>query len=153
MSFRHDTVLHSVFGCGFLPKFTSEELMRMVYQMNPDALHKTNGVQETPFHLAVRYDNKLAIELVQWSLSLDQIREAFAKYNRKCPQHVLDQLHEWLLDEPLSRDVVGTVCEYLGIGRGKRTNKRTRDEDSENEDTPSDVQNTKARRETEPTFD
>lgn len=82
-----------------------------------------------PFHVAVESNNRFAIKLVQGKLSLDEILGGFAKCNKEVPLlDLLDYVHEPLLVS-LHRDVVGTVCKYLGLERPVKPKKRMREEE------------------------
>lgn len=109
-----DTLLHFVFWLkrknndGF-----NEELMTQVLQMNPDALRMTNDSKQTPLDLAFKFNNKFAIELAQWKLSLDEIVQVFDRKRRGLPQSLFDKLYE-LVVASLNKDVAMIVYEYLG---------------------------------------
>lgn len=117
-------MLHLVFnfqvGRGERRPLHSEELMKTVWELSPEAvLHETNYTNHTPFHIAIQSDNEFAIGLVQWKLSINEIVDGFAKFNKKCP--LLESFRE-SLQMLLSKDVAGTVWEYLGIDNNKLNN-------------------------------
>lgn len=119
----HNTVLHLAFGFRYgSQQLLSEELMLLVWQLSPGALlHRVNHFDETPFDRAVRSNNKFAMELARDKLSVDEIMSSFIQIKQDCPSSFFDNLRECLL-EPLNKDVARTVCDYLGIGDGKRPN-------------------------------
>lgn len=114
---NRNTILHCVFGCRRTfdseKQLFSEDLMRTVWRMVPEALRATNKDNETPFDTALANRNNFAIELVQGHLSLDEMH---FQYFWQCPQSLLDPIWESLV-EVLHKDVAGTVYEYLGLWR------------------------------------
>lgn len=97
--------------------------------MNPEALHTPNRDEETPFDRAVQRDNKIAIQLMRGKLSLDEITKTLVRYDKECPQALLDQLRSELslaLEPSLLKDIVGTVCEYFGLEELANTSNKKR---------------------------
>lgn len=122
------TLLHRVFGLQGEEKdeLFSEDLMRTVWQMNPEAVHATNFDEKTPFDIAVENENQFAIDLVKWQLCFDEI----SRYRELVPPSLLDQIWE-SLSEALHKDLVESVYAYLGDWQPNKKNKRKRDERGE----------------------
>lgn len=116
-----NTVLHSLVRYrGWEPP--SKASITGVWSMDPEALQVKNAEGQTPFHVALGVRNKWATEVLQSKLSLDQLVAVYA--DCQVPQErarplVAEQCEEFLFGL-LSRDVVGTVYEYLGFERIKR---------------------------------
>lgn len=51
---------------------------------NPDAVRVVNTAGDTPFHLAIRFEENNAIDLLQWSLTFDEVVDAYAACNKSC---------------------------------------------------------------------
>lgn len=110
--YNHNSVLHD--ACEH-PGMSKEVLQKILQMSPPEALHnKLNRSNETPFEVAIRSSNKLAIEFLEWKLSLDEILESFRRFPSVCLPPLLDQLYGCVL-ESLNKDVTGIVWEYLGI--------------------------------------
>lgn len=118
---RQGTALHRVFE---LSARFGEDLTRMIWQMNPEAVHVTRNRdgkcrRETPFLVAVRRDNKFAMELVLHKLSLDETLDSFVECEKTCPQSLLDKHREPLV-EFFHKDVGGIVFDYLKPSHGQK---------------------------------
>lgn len=91
-------------------------LTTRLWQLHPETLQMRNENGCTPFFLAVLADNEPAIQLVQGTLSIDEIVEAFASCNKSYERFrpLLSEQCESLA-MALNQDVLGTVYEYLGF--------------------------------------
>lgn len=95
-------------------------LIRRLLELNPDALRTPNTFGETPLFLALMFGNEVAIEALQWKLTLDEIGENFEKF-KPVVEHQCRALSMLL-----NQDVAGTVCEYLGFVCPKRLHNNKR---------------------------
>lgn len=114
-----NTVLHVATGC------QHGRLLSRLLALSPEAVRAVNKHGETPFHLAVAADYTFAIDLLQWSLTFDEIVSAFTACEKSHIERLRPIVEEQCagLKDVLHRDVVGTVFEYLGFNH---TTKRTR---------------------------
>lgn len=104
----------------------SRNVIKRLLELNPKALRIANAFGESPFSIAVEQGNDIVIEIMQSSLSLDEIVSAFVA-NRKSFERfkpVVESQCECLLVS-LNQDVMGTVYGYLEFDSVKRPhNKR-----------------------------
>jgi len=114
-----------------LSRSESQEFITKVWRMNPSAAHIANSSGNTPFHLALWRKRAWAIKLMQWQLCFDDIKQACERTNTSLNRFrpAIEQLLE-----PLNRDVMGTVFEYLELETPLRSNKRPRDDEVEGEE-------------------
>ena len=69
-----NTLLHLMMLCGWHP-----DTIEKVWKMNPEASRAINNEGKTPFDIAVAACNGHAIDLLQWSLTFDEIVHAYDK--------------------------------------------------------------------------
>ena len=99
----------------------TRELIEKVWKLNPDALRAVNHHGKTPFDLAVKGDDHNAIDLLQWSLTFDEVMSAYNNCSETRKKgHVqrfkpLMELQCEGLVVVLIPDVVGIIFEYLGL--------------------------------------
>lgn len=124
---EENTVLHVVLeNCKH-----QRELVEDVWRLNPQALHIANSEGATPFHIAVRYELDYALELFQWSLTIDEIELAYQQNRGSLGNYVerfkpvLEAQCE-LLTVWLPGEVVKVVVEYFDFNHNKRHPKRYR---------------------------
>ena len=104
-------------------KCQSREFVEHMWRLYPEALRAGNEDNSTPFHLAVSGENDCAIELFQWGLTWEEIKEAYDK----CEKSYVERFKPVLgtqcegLSELLLPEVVETVFEYLGFQRVKHS--------------------------------
>lgn len=103
-----NTILHkAAHVCG-------KDFIETLWSMNLDALHAVNCDSQTPFHLAVKHENKPAVEFLHRKMQFDEVVSVFSPTNyagRLRP--LVEELVELPLQANLIRDVVGTVRGYL----------------------------------------
>lgn len=109
---RHgETALHQAI------RSCSLQFIERLWRMNMGALRVSDGLWQTPFHVAIRSDKHAVVELFQWSLSLDEIVSAFTA----CRQSFVERFRPVLegecegLRKCLNQDVLSIICEYLGL--------------------------------------
>jgi len=96
----------------------SDEFVMKLWRMNPEALQASSDCRDgSPLQALVRNDRDSVIDLLQWSLAIDDLVEVFHTNGRKYEDRfrpVLRRQCEFLL-EWLNQDVLGEVFEYLGF--------------------------------------
>jgi len=98
----------------------SKDYIEEVWKLKPDAVRALNTNGETPFQLLVQTQKEHAIDLLQWSMTFDEVVSAYVFC--KNPRWV-DRLQPVLeaqcepLNVLLLPDVASTVFEYLGLKR------------------------------------
>ena len=76
------------------------------------------SMKMAPFYHAVATRHDSAIELLQWSLTFDEVVSAYDKCKQESYVHRLKPLMEMQCEElarELIRDVVAVVFNYLGL--------------------------------------
>lgn len=93
---------------------SSDEFLEKLWKMNPNAVTVVNHARQTPFHVAVELGNDFAIELFQWSLTADEICQAYESHERFAARFrpVIVKQCEPLL-EVLNQDVANLVFDYV----------------------------------------
>lgn len=105
-----NTVLHDILSSAhFWP-----EVVAGVLAMDPSAVRTANKKGETPFDivLGLKRGGKEKAEVLQWQLTLDEIKEFPSLFRERAPGH-LEKLVRHPLLSLLHRDVVQIVCDFL----------------------------------------
>lgn len=111
------TALHLAIGPCCDPPY-----INTLWQANPQALHIVDKTSQTPFDLAVHYQNHDLIELFEGSVSFDEIVSAFTNNRGDFQESYKPVIQEQCesLSAALSQDVVPLVLEYLGFEAKRR---------------------------------
>jgi len=101
-----NTLLHLVIDGGFF----KPDLVRRIWEMNPDALFMANEHGYTPFAFAICSAHEWAIEYFQWKLSVWSIEEALVNVMKNNSYNIAE-VKAVQRREQRFREVVQGECE------------------------------------------
>lgn len=105
VSKQGNTVLHEAMRCPPQVSRTQELWLARILRMNLPAARAVNNSAQTPFHIAVNFDNAVGVTLLQWAFSYDEIMHAVA------PDRVM--LFSGVSLQQNLKEIIGKHCKLL----------------------------------------